>query len=589
MAVSPVLAQEAPTEPTPVPVADETVTPPPATESEPAAPAETVIIQYTLTYAAGIGGTLTGTTSQTVDDGGSGTSVTPVPDAGYVFVDWSDSSTANPRTDTAVTTNLSVTANFVEEPTPVIEPVIEEVDVSADLVHYTNYRLYQKYEKREQYRKYLRYRQLAGKYPWENRKAEKKALKSLKKDYKKYQKSPSRYSHLRARASDYTNYGSLKAEYLSVKAFAGYTNNILFDKESYSNYKDYGTEENRLGFERYKKAIEEGKVVAPEEDENEDLSVLGPEITVGIFNYVPNDLKNTSMSLKANVPFRVLDRDGKVQATIAADTKIRVKYLGDKQFLVYYSGTDVQIAIVSREVRFSASEEYKDSVVFDVSRPNSSFDHYRGSIRLRHYDSPVTDGDRIWVINKLPLEHYVWGMGEITGTGAEEYNRVMTTIFRTYGFWKIQWSTKYAAQGFKVDATSGSQIYYGYDWEITHDRIRTAAEVSRGILVFYDNEVALTPYSSWTDGKTRRYEDGHWGHNCAEYRKKTSSTYPWLSSVEDSYGKNPDLGTCELASRGNHMVGLSANGAVKMARDGGYDYQSILRHFYTGITLAKNY
>ena len=31
---------------------------------------------------------------------------------GYHFVDWSDASTQNPRTDTAVTANIAVTANF---------------------------------------------------------------------------------------------------------------------------------------------------------------------------------------------------------------------------------------------------------------------------------------------------------------------------------------------------------------------------------------------------------------------------------------------------------------------------------------------
>jgi hypothetical protein len=67
---------------------------------------------YTLTYAAGAGGSLTGDTSQTIDYGEDGTAVTAVPDAGYHFVNWSDTSTDNPRTDTNVTTNISVTANF---------------------------------------------------------------------------------------------------------------------------------------------------------------------------------------------------------------------------------------------------------------------------------------------------------------------------------------------------------------------------------------------------------------------------------------------------------------------------------------------
>ena len=67
---------------------------------------------YTLTYTAGANGTITGTSPQTVNHGANGTPVTAVPDTGYHFVDWSDASTANPRTDTNVMVNVSVTANF---------------------------------------------------------------------------------------------------------------------------------------------------------------------------------------------------------------------------------------------------------------------------------------------------------------------------------------------------------------------------------------------------------------------------------------------------------------------------------------------
>ena len=67
---------------------------------------------YTLTYTAGPNGTITGTSPQTVNYGGNGTAVTAVPNTGYHFVDWSDGSTANPRTDTNVTADISVTANF---------------------------------------------------------------------------------------------------------------------------------------------------------------------------------------------------------------------------------------------------------------------------------------------------------------------------------------------------------------------------------------------------------------------------------------------------------------------------------------------
>ena len=67
---------------------------------------------YTLTYLVGANGTLTGTATQTVNYATSGTAITAVPTNGYHFVNWSDSSTANPRTDANVTNNLTVTANF---------------------------------------------------------------------------------------------------------------------------------------------------------------------------------------------------------------------------------------------------------------------------------------------------------------------------------------------------------------------------------------------------------------------------------------------------------------------------------------------
>jgi len=71
---------------------------------------------YTLTYAAGPNGSITGNASQSVPQGGSGTSVTATPDAGYHFVSWSDGGLTATRTETNVTANLSVSASFAVNP-----------------------------------------------------------------------------------------------------------------------------------------------------------------------------------------------------------------------------------------------------------------------------------------------------------------------------------------------------------------------------------------------------------------------------------------------------------------------------------------
>ena len=72
----------------------------------------TVTATYTLTYTARPNGSISGTSPQRVNSGSDGTAVTAVPDTGYDFVNWSDGSTANPRTDTNVIADITVTARF---------------------------------------------------------------------------------------------------------------------------------------------------------------------------------------------------------------------------------------------------------------------------------------------------------------------------------------------------------------------------------------------------------------------------------------------------------------------------------------------
>ena len=91
-----------------------------AQDSSPVIPPTT----YTLSYTAGANGSITGTSSQTVDSGASGTSVTATAASEYHFVSWSDSSTTNPRTDSNVTSNVAVSASFAQDSAPYVPPYV---------------------------------------------------------------------------------------------------------------------------------------------------------------------------------------------------------------------------------------------------------------------------------------------------------------------------------------------------------------------------------------------------------------------------------------------------------------------------------
>lgn len=70
---------------------------------------------YTLAYTAGTNGSLIGASPQTVVRGNDGSPVAAVPDATYEFVEWSDGNTDNPRVDTFINGNITVTATFALE------------------------------------------------------------------------------------------------------------------------------------------------------------------------------------------------------------------------------------------------------------------------------------------------------------------------------------------------------------------------------------------------------------------------------------------------------------------------------------------
>ena len=98
---------------------------------------------YELTYTAGPNGSINGATTQTVASGADGTEVTAVPDTGYHFVDWSDGVTTAARTDTNVTANISVTANFANDNTPHSADTdgnwsISQTEVNSFIASYSN-------------------------------------------------------------------------------------------------------------------------------------------------------------------------------------------------------------------------------------------------------------------------------------------------------------------------------------------------------------------------------------------------------------------------------------------------------------------
>jgi YD repeat-containing protein len=308
---------------------------------------------------------------------------------------------------------------------------------------------------------------------------------------------------------------------------------------------------------------------------------LGPEISVGLWGYEKADIQSSPFQIDANKPYNIRDGNGNIIAQVAGNSTTKVTYDADGNLKVTNSIADT---LVANSVTFDSTDGDNTSIIFDIHRSKyvsdwrGTIDHYRGKIKAQYYHGTDIVGgtssvvQQVWIINTLPLEQYTWGSAETSGTGNINHTQVMTTMVRTYGFWYIKYANKYAAYGFKIRSDSGSQNYGGYDWETAHPNVKLATQNTRGIIATYGNDVALTPYSSWSDGRTRSWQE-KWG----------GTSYPWCQSVADPYGKNV------AQSSGSHMVGLIANGSVNLAANYGWGWENILHYYYSNISLNANY
>ncbi len=200
---------------------------------------------------------------------------------------------------------------------------------------------------------------------------------------------------------------------------------------------------------------------------------------------------------------------------------------------------------------------------------------FRGAIEIRYAPSTTAT----WIINELPLESYLRGMAESTNGQPAEYLKTLAVAERSYALWHYLAGGKHTAEGFTLNATS-DQVYRGYGFEARSIGPLAAVRQTAGIVIAHPDAVtaknpqgiAFAPYSSGTDGRTRSWSEV-W-----------SGSYAWLVSVDDPYG----IISNALTLSGNHMVGLSAQGARGYAQNG-LSYDKILSHYYTGIIVKQAY
>ncbi|MDP2587176.1 MAG: N-acetylmuramoyl-L-alanine amidase [bacterium] len=284
------------------------------------------------------------------------------------------------------------------------------------------------------------------------------------------------------------------------------------------------------------------------------INASGPTIRVGIYE------EPSQAGVHAGSAYDVVDSAG-TKLGSAASGQTNVRWSGGT-----YSMSGAVSGTTTNPVRFVPKGStilnvatYEDHPAWDPSINDNAF---RGVIEMRH-----TSDSKLYVINELPLEQYLWGLGEASND-TDTYLQVLAIAARTYAEYQRSIGGKHPAQGFDVD-NKNDQVYKGYNLEQRNAAFVDAVKASTGKMVTYQGKVVVTPYFSQSDGHTRGFHEVFGG-----------SVKPWLVrvAVPENDGKSL-LG---------HGVGLDASGALARANQG-KSVDQILKSFYTGVAITKQY
>lgn len=296
-----------------------------------------------------------------------------------------------------------------------------------------------------------------------------------------------------------------------------------------------------------------------------DISSLPDEpiIRVGLFRTTDDQMQVRAMQVPVSVR-----QNGTEVCQLAPGQLTAVRY--DRVNRVYVLQGGPCTSQSSQWYVFRATDGIAPMEIADFSRPvgwlpGANDNTFRAQLELRY--TPATDG--VWIINELPFEYYLRGIAETSDLSPGEFQRTLLTAARTYAYYHILRGTKHANEFYTVDARY-DQVYRGYGSEARSPGIVGAVSATRGQIVTYNGKLAITPYFSRSDGRTRSWGEVWYG----------GSQYPWLVSVPVPEDQGRTLW--------GHGVGLSASGALDMAR-AGRRYDDILKYFYTGTELRRAY
>jgi hypothetical protein len=262
-------------------------------------------------------------------------------------------------------------------------------------------------------------------------------------------------------------------------------------------------------------------------------------------------------------------------ANVIGDQPVQI-FSQDKRIAVIPEGREIKIIATNDLGKFYVSSQDKKWTLYNPQLHTAgvlkitNYNRGLGSIAYNQFRYQLNfhgEGDReFFVVNQLPLEHYLWGLAEEPVTEPDEKKHAIHILARSYAYVYSGTKRKFKTPAYDLeDDPASSQFYLGYDWERYHSQQKKLIADTRGQVLTYKNQAVIGPYFTQSGGES----SDQW-----------RSQYPWTKKQKLPFDEG-------LEPRG-HGVGLSGNTARELAKQG-RNYEEIIRYFFDGVQIKKQY
>lgn len=273
-----------------------------------------------------------------------------------------------------------------------------------------------------------------------------------------------------------------------------------------------------------------------------DLSIA----STGIPNLKINSKKMTGKSLR------------KVNVWIVWNNQLQIRIWEKSYTGTYfeYSAPIVRIDSWTRIPAWDTTKKYNDNL-------------FRSRIIIHN------DEWKLLVVNALPLEDYLRGLGEVSNTDNREKIKTITVAARSYARHYMEHvNRKYNTTLYDgSDDPDSFQKYLGYSYEMRSPNVSKQVKSTLGQVITYKGKIIKAWYFSSSAGRTLSYKE-----YCEANTWKTCEDILYLQSVIDGAGSG--------RVQAGHGVGISWIGATAMA-ESGKTYKEIIQYYMSWVAIQK--